>query len=850
MKLPKSVNLNIIFGVEVFILLAMAIIFSFITIQSRSNLENLLQTSSFQIIESRADTINEIVNSYLKLLSAYARQDVFIHGSEQKAETTAYVQAEKTGDDIPSAFVIWPDGRAATKPGVYINLADRPYVRSVFSGERDIAVSNPLISRNTGHPAFIIVHAVKTPEGKIRALLAIEMDLAIINASINKISQSLDESSYAWITDKNGLIFASGRPGIAMQLNLNNADEAMGYKGLSALSPNILSQKRSMGTFVNRAGIENLVFTQEISESLSWKLGIVVNPESMRKPLRELTFVLIVIMFTALAASLLAAVHVSKLYATRKALILAREEAVAAANAKGSFLANMSHEIRTPLNAVVGMTGLGKQASDLERKDYCFSKIEEASKHLVGVINDILDMSKIEANKLELSLENFDFEKMIQRMVHVINFRIDEKRQNLSVHLDKAIPGALIGDDQRLAQVIANLLSNAVKFTPEAGTVALDARLSGEEAGILTLQFSVTDTGIGLSPEQQAKLFTAFQQADSSTSRKFGGTGLGLAISRRIVELMGGRIWVESEPGQGATFAFTVKLKRGEDLPGSLLNPDVNWRNVRLLVVDDEPDVREYFQETATRMLIACDTAASGEEALRIMERVGPYDIYFIDWKMPGMDGVEISARIKAFNAHKSMVIMISSADLNQINQGAKQAGVDHFLSKPIFRSDIIDCLNQCLPTQQSGEESSGNSQEEVCFPGRRILLVEDMEINREIALAQFESTGLVVDCAENGVEAVRMFKAAPEQYDAIFMDIQMPEMDGYEATQKIRVLDNPRARSVPIIAMTANVFREDVEKCLAVGMNDHIGKPLDFEELKQKVYKHLSPRKDAPGQA
>jgi CheY-like chemotaxis protein len=287
---------------------------------------------------------------------------------------------------------------------------------------------------------------------------------------------------------------------------------------------------------------------------------------------------------------------------------------------------------------------------------------------------------------------------------------------------------------------------------------------------------------------------------------------------------------------------------------------------VRLLVVDDDPDVREYFRETAIRMRISCDAAASGEEALRIIEQVGPYDIYFIDWKMPGMDGVETSARIKALNTHKSVVIMISSADWNQIDKEARQAGVNHFLSKPLFRSDIVDCLNHCLPNLQScegtensqddslnqspGKQQSGEDtqKEDVGrFSGRRILLVEDVEINREIALAQFEPTGLAVDCAENGVEAVRMFQAAPEQYDAIFMDIQMPEMDGYEATQKIRALDNPKARSVPIIAMTANVFREDIEKCLAVGMNDHIGKPLDFEELKQKVYKHLPTRTAAP---
>ncbi|MDR2743750.1 MAG: response regulator [Desulfovibrio sp.] len=560
---------------------------------------------------------------------------------------------------------------------------------------------------------------------------------------------------------------------------------------------------------------------------------------------RNLMAVLAGIMITALVASLTAAVHVGRLQAVRNGLIRAREEAVAGARAKSSFLANMSHEIRTPLNAVVGMTTLGKNASEPARKDYCFSKIEDASNHLLRIINDILDISKIEADKLELSSENFDFEKMIQRVINVVNFRVEEKRLNFLFHQDKTIPRALLGDDQRLAQIIANLLSNAIKFTPEFGTVTLNARLLREEAGILTLQFEVTDTGIGLSPEQRARLFTPFQQAGSDTSRKFGGTGLGLAISRRIVELMGGRIWVNSEPGRGSTFAFTVRLERGVMAYHNLLSPDVNWSNVRVLAVDDAPEVREYFLETAVQLQISCDVAAGGEEALRMSARNGAYDIYFMDWKMPGMDGIETAARIREANAGKSVVIMISSADLNQVEADVKKAGVGHFLSKPIFRSDIVDCLNQCLgrPRPDNVRERQDEEPEER-FAGYRILLAEDVEINREIALALFEPTGLAVDCAENGRQALEMLQAAPERYDAILMDIQMPEMDGYDATRKIRGLDDAKARSVPVIAMTANVFREDVEKCLAAGMDDHTGKPLDFEDVKRKLRKYLPARR------
>ncbi|MDR3248863.1 MAG: response regulator, partial [Treponema sp.] len=387
----------------------------------------------------------------------------------------------------------------------------------------------------------------------------------------------------------------------------------------------------------------------------------------------------------------------------------ALEEAERASQAKTDFLANMSHEMRTPMNAIIGMTAIGKAAGDLEKKEYCLEKIAEASTHLLGVINDVLDMSKIEANKFELDLTDFSFEKMVRKTATVINFKVEEKQQTFIVNMSKDIPGNLYGDEQRLSQVIANLLSNAVKFTPEGGTITLDAVLeetiplsnkNSPEEGGCAVRVSVTDTGIGISPEQQARLFSSFTQADSSTSRKYGGTGLGLAISRRIVEMMGGHIWVESVPGQGSTFFFVVPLKRGtlEDLGGAVAAPE-------------------------------------------------------------------------------------------------------------------------------TGEEEDN-------FAGFRVLLAEDVEINREIVLSLLEPTGISIECAENGAMATRIFNASPGAFDLIFMDIQMPEMDGYEATRVIRASGAANAGTIPIIAMTANVFKEDVERCLESGMNGHVGKPLDFEEV------------------
>ena len=396
-----------------------------------------------------------------------------------------------------------------------------------------------------------------------------------------------------------------------------------------------------------------------------------------------------------------------------KLVQLRTAEADAASQAKTFFLANMSHEIRTPMNAIIGMTHIGLSAADAERMKYCLEKIDSASKHLLGVINDVLDISKIEANKFELSPVVFEFEKMLQKVINVINFRVDEKRQDLHIKIGRDIPRSLVGDDQRLSQVITNLLSNAVKFTPEEGTVSLDVQLVSEAGDMCRLQISIADSGIGISTEQKDRLFYAFEQAEADTARRYGGTGLGLPISKSIVEMMGGEIWVESEPERGSTFTFTVNLQRGADI------------------------LNEF---------IGAGTAAEHSEQ----------------------------------------------------------------------RKECGD------------------------YTGSVILLAEDVEINREIVLTQLEPTGLAIECAENGLQAVNMFEAAPEKYGMIFMDVQMPEMDGYSATRAIRALGVPRSATIPIIAMTANVFREDIEKCLDAGMNGHVGKPINVDNVLEQLRWHL----------
>ncbi|MDR2157238.1 MAG: response regulator, partial [Clostridiales Family XIII bacterium] len=522
-------------------------------------------------------------------------------------------------------------------------------------------------------------------------------------------------------------------------------------------------------------------------------------------------------------------------------LARAQDEAESASRAKSDFLSNMSHEMRTPMTSIIGMTQIGKSACDIEKKNYAFAKIEDASSHLLGVINDILDMSKIEANKLELSSSEFSFERMLQKAVNVNNYRAEEKKQKFTLRIDRTIPRNLAGDEQRLTQVITNLLSNAIKFTPNGGAIHVDTRLLSRKDTVCVIQISVADTGIGISADQQSRLFVSFQQAESSTSRKFGGTGLGLAISKRIVEMMGGRIWIESEPGKGSMFAFTVQLQIGSDEDAGFLDPSLNGKNLRILAVDADPDMRACFTEIASEIGVVCDIASDAKEALSFLGGGARYDVCFIGrtaadaQTAADKDALQLSRRIKDCGGADFTVLIASPEEWDETADEAKKAGVDRFLSNPLFPSAVADCINARFGAGDlaAGKSASQTSDE---FKGYRILLAEDMAINREIVQSLLEPAGLAIDCAENGEEAVRMFGDDPKRYDMIFMDVQMPIMDGYEATRRIRALDVPRAANVPIIAMTANVFREDIDRAKAAGMDGHIGKPIDVNKLKETL--------------
>ncbi|MDR2547697.1 MAG: response regulator [Lachnospiraceae bacterium] len=523
---------------------------------------------------------------------------------------------------------------------------------------------------------------------------------------------------------------------------------------------------------------------------------------------------------------------------TSHELELALDQATVSSKAKGDFVSSMSHEMRTPLNAIIGMTSIGRKANSIEQKNHALHKIEDASSHLLGVINDVLDMAKIEANKLELSTEEFCLEQMLRKVLSVVGFRMREKEHTFSIDIDHQLPQFFVGDDQRLAQVITNLLSNASKFTDKKGRISFRVMKADEQDGIYTLRFEIEDNGIGIAPEQHDRLFQAFSQAESGISRTYGGTGLGLALCKRIVELMGGEIWLESEIDIGSKFIFTIKAKRSNLSLESLLHTKVSKRSLRVLAVDDDVTVRKHIKLILDSIAINCHTAPGGREALDMIRVNGDYDIYLIDWRMPEMDGIELTQQIIKDNAEAFLVLI--SADWTVDEVETLEVRIDKFLSKPLFSSDIVDCINEFIESDGSHTDQFTAAVASGRFRGKKLLLAEDIELNIEIIFALLEDTGIEIDVASNGKKAYEMVKNDVNRYQMIFMDVHMPVMDGLEATRRIRNLPSETAKTLPIVAMTAEVFTDDVHACFAAGMNDHLGKPLDVKQVFAKLLTYL----------
>jgi len=535
----------------------------------------------------------------------------------------------------------------------------------------------------------------------------------------------------------------------------------------------------------------------------------------------------------------------------------ARDLAESAARAKSEFLANMSHEIRTPMNAIVGLTYLALKADPSDRVRGYLQNINHSSNHLLGIINDILDFSKIEAGKLEIESTEFDLEQLLNNSVSLVAERATRKGLEVIIAVNETVPNHLVGDPLRLGQIIVNYLNNAVKFT-EAGEIAVRvtteevAGTGGDGGGDVVLRFSVTDTGIGIDRTQMDLLFRSFQQVDTSTTRKFGGTGLGLAISKRLAELMGGTVGVESAPGRGSTFWFTARVGvPAEPVAPRRVVPDLRGR--RVLLVDDNDTALEVIGEILEGMSLEVSAVSSGAEAVnrvRSTEGKEGYDIVLLDWRMPGMDGIETARAIGEIvpRDHRPLLLMMTAFDRDEVLGDARRAGVRDVLPKPISPSTLFETMIRHVAGEEGARNAPGahpgsGSFELTGFPGvasiggRRVLLVEDNEINQQVARELLEEMDLSVDIAIHGAAAVEA--VARESYDIVLMDMQMPVMDGVSATEAIR--RDHRYDDLPIVAMTANAMSDDRDRCIAAGMNDYISKPIDPEVLAKTLVRWIA---------
>ncbi|MBK1619797.1 hypothetical protein CKO42_15365 [Lamprobacter modestohalophilus] len=532
---------------------------------------------------------------------------------------------------------------------------------------------------------------------------------------------------------------------------------------------------------------------------------------------------------------------------------IARESAESANRAKSEFLANMSHEVRTSMNAILGMTHLALQtALDTKQRNY-IEKAYRSAEALLGILNDILDFSKIEAGRLTLEQVELSLDEVFGNLATVIGFKAEHKGLELIFDLPPELPSALVGDPLRLSQILTNLANNAVKFT-EQGEIIIGAEVLAQDAETCRLHFIVRDTGIGLSAEQQAKLYQPFSQADTSTTRRYGGTGLGLTISKDLCELMGGAIWVESRLGVGSSFHFTAQLGKQQGIPRQAPIALHELAALRVLVVDDNASARETLSAMLTSLGLHVESVASGDEALqRLRETTDLHDLMLLDWKMPGLDGLATARAILARtdSTPPPALLMVTAYGREEAMAAAEDLDIRGFLTKPATPSELLDAISHALgrpltpaPRPRKRHDRGASAADIARLQGAKVLLVEDNAINQELALELLTSNGLRVEVVNDGQEALARLEQ--ESFDGVLMDCQMPVMDGYEATRRLR--QDPRFAELPVIAMTANALAGDREKVLAAGMNDYVAKPVNVSVLFQTLAHWVRPGLPDPG--
>ena len=519
----------------------------------------------------------------------------------------------------------------------------------------------------------------------------------------------------------------------------------------------------------------------------------------------------------------------------QQALNDALSAAEEASKAKTAFLSNMSHEIRTPMNAIIGLDSIALNDPDIsERTREYLEKIGSSAEHLLGLINDILDMSRIESGRLTLKNEEFSFRKLLDAVNTMFHSQCQDKGLTYRFNMTPDINEYYIGDNMKLRQILINILGNAVKFTDEGGEVQLQIERKAKFEGKSTLCFKISDTGIGISEDYLPYIYDAFSQEEDSSTNKYGSSGLGMAITKSLVEMMNGNILVESEKGVGTTFTVTITLSDSDRTEEGALADSIHPEDMTVLIVDDDPIARDHAQLILEKVGVITETAENGLQALEMVKlrhaRREPYNLILVDWKMPEIDGIETTRMIRDVIGHESAIIILTAYRWDDILDEAVKAGVDSFLPKPLFAAAIMDEFKTTVKKKKLSEQ---DGQTKTDLRGRRVLLAEDMAINAEIMKMVLEMREIKADHAVNGRIAVELFTSHPEgYYDAILMDMRMPEMDGLEATRAIRASNRADAKTVPIIALTANAFDEDVQRSMQAGLNAHLSKPVQPEVL------------------